>query len=36
MKLEIMLKLEFMVKAHVKVHLQGNNLKATVQFEANC
>ena len=36
MKLEIRLKLELMVKAHVKVHVQRNNLKATAQFDANC
>ena len=36
MKLDIRLKLDLMVKAHVKVHVQGHNVKATVQFEANC
>ena len=33
--LEIRLKLELMVKDHVKVHVQGNKVKTTVQFEAN-
>ena len=36
MKLEIMLKLELMVKAHVKVHVQGNKVEASVHFEAIC
>ena len=36
MKLEIMLKPELMVKAHVKVHVPGHKVKATVHFEAIC
>ena len=36
MKLGIRLKLELMVKAHVKVQVLGHKVKATVQFEANC
>ena len=36
MKLDIMLKLELVVKAHVKVHVQGNKVEATVHFEAIC
>ena len=35
MKLDTRLKLELMVKAHVKVNFQGHKVKATVQFEAN-